>query len=114
MHISLGNQHILLSFQVVLGGESVTSTHSFDIARGSFDVNYIPDCDLFLLQGLIDGRIQAQLFGALSGYQTQNDVTALAAILVFLLLRCYFSDFPFPHFLRFLSPQANCPSKVLH
>ena len=56
-NISLGNGHILLSFQIILGGIRIRSSDPFNCATCRLDVNDITNSNFLFLDVLIDARI---------------------------------------------------------
>lgn len=59
---TLGHRHVLLSLEVEFSGKSITTTDALDGSGIGLDVDDIADPDALFLNGLVDTRVQPQLF----------------------------------------------------
>lgn len=71
--ITLWDRDIFLSLEIVLSCISIRTTDSLDGATSGFDIDNITNCDLLLLNVLIDAWVELELLLALGGLQTDND-----------------------------------------
>jgi hypothetical protein len=109
VYVPLGQRDILLGLQIILGSICITPPDPLDRARIGLDINHVPNDHAFLLQALVNGRIESELFGSLGGLESDNDVgdgLAIPTQRVFRFSRGELGDFPLVDFLGFLYPKA--------
>jgi len=73
VNITFRDGNIFLSLKIILGGVSVRTTDTLDSSTCCFNVNYITNCNLFLLDILVNARVELQLLLSFSGLQADNN-----------------------------------------
>eukprot|EP00048_Salpingoeca_helianthica_P015589 m.227537 g.227537 ORF g.227537 m.227537 type:complete len:395 (+) comp17243_c0_seq1:32-1216(+) len=117
VHITLGQRHVLLRFQIKLGGKRVGAALALHGAAVGLNVDHVAHRHFLLLQCLVDGGVQLELLCALGGLQADDHVAdrlAVAAKRVFCLLGGQLGDLTLVHLLGLLDAQSNGASKVFH
>jgi hypothetical protein len=73
VNITLRNRNILLSLKIIFGCVSIRTTNTLYGSTSRFNVNYITNCNLLLLNVLINAWVELQLFLSLGGLQAYDD-----------------------------------------
>mmetsp|Transcript_4644 Transcript_4644/g.14330 ORF Transcript_4644/g.14330 Transcript_4644/m.14330 type:complete len:323 (-) Transcript_4644:2-970(-) len=117
VHVALGQRHILLRLEVKLGGVGVRTADALDGARVGFDVDDVARCDLLLLDGLVDGRVELQLLrplGRLEADHHMRDGLAIPSKGALRLLGNQLGNLALVDLLGLLDAQTDRAPKVLH
>lgn len=107
--LSLRHGHVFLSFKIELGGIGVGPSDTLAGSSIRFDVNDVSHGDSLLLNGFVDAGVQAQLLGALSGLQADDQMADRASVSSQRVLRLFggqFRDFTFVYFLGFANTET--------
>lgn len=72
VHIALRNRDILFGFEVELSRVRVRSANALYCSAGGFDIDYISDGDLLLLNVLVDAWIKLELLGTFGRLETHD------------------------------------------
>lgn len=87
VHVALGHRHVLLGLEIKLRGVRVRAAHALDGTRVGLDVDDVAQAHALLLDGFVDGRVQAQLLCALGRLQHHDEVRNRAAVATKRVLR---------------------------
>merc|ERR1711939_363351 len=80
VHVTLWHGDILLCFQVEFCTERIRSPHTLHGSRVRLDVNHVAYPDTFLLDCLVDTRVQPQLLRSFATAQCDEQVTDGSAV----------------------------------
>jgi hypothetical protein len=78
--VTLRQGDVFLGLEVKFGRVGVGPANALDRARIGLDVDHVADDDALLLDGLENCRVEAELFGALDGFEADDDVANRLAV----------------------------------
>eukprot|EP00756_Hemistasia_phaeocysticola_P008403 Hpha_TRINITY_DN14610_c2_g17::TRINITY_DN14610_c2_g17_i1::g.48399::m.48399 len=117
VHITLGHRHVLLRLQVEFRGKAVRASNAPHRTAAGLDVDHVTHLHALLLDALIDGCVELQLFRALARLQPNNDVRdglPVPSKGVLNLLWGDLGDLALVHLLHLLDTQPDRTAEVLH
>mmetsp|Transcript_15203 Transcript_15203/g.40807 ORF Transcript_15203/g.40807 Transcript_15203/m.40807 type:complete len:239 (+) Transcript_15203:977-1693(+) len=117
VNISLRQRHVLLSFQIKLGGVRVRASYALDSARIGLDVDHVPHRHAFPHEEFVHGWLHLELLASLCRFQRHHH--ALNTLpepteRVHGLLGAELRHLALVHFLRLLHAKTDCASKRFH